>query len=51
MSPQQTSGQKVTPLNNLYTVILAVAFGLTFATVCYVLYVCYVQYGTILPPQ
>lgn len=51
MSPQQAPGQKIAPLNNLYTVILAVAFGVTFATVCYVLYMCYVQYGTILPPQ
>jgi len=51
MSPQQGPGQKITPLNNLYTVILAIAFGLAVATIGYVLYMCYVQYGTILPPQ
>ncbi len=51
MSPQQVPGQKITPPNNLYTVILAVACGLAAATMCYVIYMCYVQYGTILPPQ
>ncbi len=51
MSPQQTPGQKVIPLNNLYTVILAVACGLALATIGYVLYTCYTQYGTVLPPQ
>ena len=51
MSPQQTPGQKVTPPSNVYTGILAVACGLALVTIVYVLYMCYVQYGTVLPPQ
>lgn len=48
MSPQ---GQNVKPLNNLYTVLLAVAAILTLAAAGYVFYMCYVQYGSVLPPQ
>jgi hypothetical protein len=51
MSPQQGPGLKVAPPNNIYTAILAVACALAAATTCYVLYMCYVQYGTILPLQ
>ena len=32
--------------NNLYTVILALAFGLVLATSIFVAYKCYTQYGT-----
>lgn len=51
MALQQTTPVTITPQSNLYTVILGVAFALTFATLCYVVYMSYVQYGTILPPQ
>lgn len=32
--------------SNLYTVILAVAFGVVLATTVFVAYKCYIQYGT-----
>ncbi|MFA5422740.1 MAG: hypothetical protein WC374_02665 [Phycisphaerae bacterium] len=51
MALQQTAASNITPPSNLYTVILGVAFAMTFATLCYVVYMCYVQYGAILPPQ
>jgi hypothetical protein len=44
-------GQNVKPLNNLYTVLLGVATIMTLITAGYVLYMCYVQYGSFLPPQ
>lgn len=50
MSPNGQPGtQKSTPLNNLYTAILAMAFGVVLATMAFVLYMCYVQYERILP--
>lgn len=45
------SGQNVKPLSNIYTVLLAVAAFLTLSAAGYVLYMCYTQYGTVLPPQ
>jgi hypothetical protein len=51
MSPQQGPGQKVIPQNNLYTVILAVACAIAAITTIYVVYMCYTQYGTIMPPH
>jgi len=52
MSPQgQNPGQRIKPSNNLYTAILTVASLTVLATVVYVLYMCYMQYGTVLPPQ
>ena len=38
---------KALAFNNLYTVILALAFGVVLATVAIVAYKCYFQYGTI----
>jgi hypothetical protein len=47
MSPMpQPRGGKIGPPSNLYTVILAVAFGVVLATFAYVTYTCNVQYGT-----
>jgi hypothetical protein len=43
--PQPRSG-KIAPPSNLYTVILAIAFGVVLATFGYVVYLCKVQYGT-----
>jgi hypothetical protein len=48
MSPDvQLRGGKPVPLSNLYTVILAVAFGVVLATAAFVAYMCYTQYQTI----
>jgi len=48
MSPENNfRGQKVVPSNNLYTIILAVAFAVVIATVGFVAYKCYFQYDTI----
>jgi len=49
MSPdgQIRGGKPVVP-NNLYTVILGLAFCVVLATVALVAYKCYYQYGTIL---
>jgi biopolymer transport protein ExbB/TolQ len=38
---------KTVATSNIYTIILAVAFGLVVATAAYVAYMCYTQYGTI----
>jgi hypothetical protein len=48
MSPMpQPRGGKVSPPSNLYTAVLAVAFGVVLATVAYVTFTCYTCYGTI----
>ncbi|HUU16764.1 MAG TPA: hypothetical protein VMW72_06420 [Sedimentisphaerales bacterium] len=48
MSPNgQTRGKKVTVPDNLYTIILALAFCAVLATSAFVAYQCYTQYGTI----
>jgi len=48
MSPDgQTGGGKVTAPNNLYTIILALAFCAVVATAAFVAYKCYFQYETI----
>lgn len=48
MSPEkQVRGRKIIAANNLYTVILAVAFSIALATAAFVAYKCYFQYGTI----
>ncbi len=48
MSPYgQIRGGKVIASNNLYTVILALAFGTVLATAVFVACTCYFQYGTI----
>lgn len=44
MSP---AGRKITPLNNLYTTILAFAVGIVLATVIFVAYKSYFQYDAI----
>ncbi len=47
MSPDvQSSGGKPATSNNLYTIILALAFLAVFATIGLVAYKCYIQYGT-----
>ncbi len=47
MSPMpQPRGGKIAPPSNLYTVILALAFGVVLATFGYVVYACQTQYGT-----
>jgi len=48
MSPAgQSRGRRVVVPDNLYTVILAVACGAVLATLIFVAYMCYSQYGTI----
>ncbi len=48
MSPiPQPRGAKLSPPSNLYTAVLAVAVAVVLATVAYVTYACYSQYGTI----
>lgn len=52
MSPApKTRGKKITAPDNLYTVILAVAFGVVLATAIFVAYQCYTQYETIFKVQ
>lgn len=47
MSPDgQIGGGKAVTSNNLYTVILALAFLIVLATIGLVAYKCYIQYGT-----
>lgn len=47
MSPNgQSGGGKAVTSNNLYTIILALAFLAVFATIGLVAYKCYTQYGT-----
>ncbi len=48
MSPMpQPRGGKVSPPNDNYTAILAVAVGVLLATRVYVAYMCQADYGTI----
>jgi hypothetical protein len=48
MSPNgQARGKKATVPDNLYTIILALAFCAVLATAAFVAYKCYTQYGTI----
>ena len=52
MSPiAQSRGKKITAADNLYTVILAVAFFAVLATAVFVAYQCYTQYETIFKIQ
>jgi len=52
MSPVvQNRGKKITAADNLYTVVLAVAFFAVLATAAFVAYQCYTQYGTIFKIQ
>ncbi len=47
MSPEALiKGTKPQAISNLYTVILAVAFGVVVATAAFVAYKCYFYYGT-----
>jgi hypothetical protein len=43
----QARGAKISPPSNLYTAILAVAFGVVLATAAYITFACYTRYGTI----
>ncbi len=48
MSPDgQTRAGKMVAANNLYTIILALAFCIVLATAVLVAYKCYAQYGTL----
>jgi len=47
----QSRGKKITAPDNLYTVILAVAFCVVLATAVFVAYQCYTQYDTIFKIQ
>jgi len=48
MSPDgQVRGGKVSASDNVYTVILALAFCAVLATAAFVAYKCYFQYGAI----
>jgi hypothetical protein len=48
MSPiTQTPGKKISIPDNLYTIILALAFFIVLATAGLVTYLCYTRYGTI----
>ncbi len=48
MSPEtRISGRKPIASDNIYTVILLVAFGAVLAATALVAYKCYFQYGTI----
>lgn len=46
MSPNGQNQGKAVASNNLYTIILALAFCAVFATAALVAYKCYTQYGT-----
>lgn len=49
MSPEgQSQVGKAVASNNLYTILLALAFFTVLATAALVAYQCYIQYGTIL---
>jgi len=51
MSPNgQMRGKKIKPSDNLYTVILTVAFTAVLATTVFVAVMCYLRYGTFTPP-
>jgi len=48
MSPDgQGRGGKILASNNLYTVILALAFCIVLGTAAFVAYKCYFQYDTV----
>jgi len=48
MSPNgQTQRKKIPAPDNIYTVILSIAFFAVLATTAFVAYQCYIQYGTI----
>lgn len=48
MSPNgQARSKKITVPDNLYTIILALAFCVVLATAAFVAYQCYSQYGTL----
>ncbi|HUT29129.1 MAG TPA: hypothetical protein VMX13_04990 [Sedimentisphaerales bacterium] len=49
MSPGgRNQGGRVAATDNLYTVVLALAFGVVLATAVFVTYKCYRQYGSVL---
>lgn len=51
MSPNgQARGKKIKPADNIYTVMLAVAFCAVLATMLLVVVMCYLRYGTFTPP-
>jgi hypothetical protein len=48
MSPEaQIRGTKPEAMSNLYTALLAVAFGVMLVTAAFVAYKCYFDYGTL----
>ena len=44
---RRNRGGKIIAVDNLYTVILALTLGIVLATVVFVAYQCYFQYGTL----
>jgi len=48
MSPMNQSGKKIAIPNNIYTALLAASFGSLLATICFVAYKCFTQYGTLI---
>ena len=48
MSPEgQLRIEKPAPMSNIYTILLALAFGVVLATAAFVAYKCYFQYNTL----
>jgi hypothetical protein len=48
MSPEApVRGTKPEAISNLYTIVLALAFGVVLATAAFVAYKCYFDYGTL----
>ena len=47
MSPDGKRNNQIIAPDNLYTVILALAFCVVLATAAFVAYKCYFQYGTV----
>jgi hypothetical protein len=48
MSPEAPiRGAKPEAMSNLYTALVAVAFGIVLATAAFVAYKCYFDYGTL----
>jgi hypothetical protein len=48
MSPEAPArGTKPVAMSNLYTIILALAFGVVLATAAFVAYKCYFDYGVL----
>lgn len=47
MSPKISASRLVKPSSDVYTALLAIAFGAVTATAGFVAYMCYTQYNTL----